>query len=112
MTSNTAHKAISIRCATNANDTASATIARSIKAPAPARPSLLSWRTKFTVAAKASAWTKIVHATAPANHQWIQDRELMILRHLSTTSIPSHHTDHDALDLRRITFGPPSPAQP
>jgi len=24
---------------------------------------------------------------AYANHQWVQDRELMILRHLSTTSI-------------------------
>jgi hypothetical protein len=27
-----------------------------------------------------------------ANHQWIQKRELMILRHLSSTSTPSHHT--------------------
>src|SRR5215831_13074833 len=28
---------------------------------------------------------------ASANHQWVQDRELMILGHLSTTSIASHH---------------------
>jgi hypothetical protein len=28
---------------------------------------------------------------ARANHQWKQDRELMILRHLSTASILSHH---------------------
>jgi hypothetical protein len=28
---------------------------------------------------------------AYANHQWMQYRELMILRQLSTTSIPSHH---------------------
>ena len=33
---------------------------------------------------------------AYANHQWKQDRELMILRHLSTTGILST-PDHDAL---------------
>src|SRR5215472_13431957 len=47
---------------------------------------------------------------AYANHQWVQDRELMILRHLSTTSIRPT-TDQDALGLRRIAFGPPSPEQ-
>jgi len=66
MTNNTAHTAISIRCAANANDIANITMARSIQKPTPTRPSLLSWRTKFTVAPKASAWIKIVHRTALA----------------------------------------------
>jgi hypothetical protein len=43
---------------------------------------------------------------AYANHQWKQDRELMILRHLSTASVLSHH-NHGVLDLERIAFGPP-----
>jgi hypothetical protein len=43
---------------------ATATIATSIQKLALARPSLLSRRTTFTVALKASAWTMIVHAMA------------------------------------------------
>jgi hypothetical protein len=68
MTNKTAQKAISIRWATSATDIASATIETSIQKPAPARPSLLSWRTKFTV----------------ANCQWNRDRDSMSLRHFST----------------------------
>jgi hypothetical protein len=40
---------------------------------------------------------------AYANHQWVQNRELMSLRHLSTTSIPSL-TDHDARGFETNAF--------
>src|ERR1700750_1450381 len=61
-----AHTATSIRCAANANDMTSTTIARSIKYLMPARPSLVSRRKKFTVAPKAKEWMKMVQRTAPA----------------------------------------------
>ncbi len=59
---NTAHKAMSTRCAASANDIASVTIPTSFQKLTPARPSLLSWRTKLTVAITASACMKIVQA--------------------------------------------------
>ena len=85
--------AISIRWAISAIDIASATIERSIKKPAPTRPSLLSRRTKFTVAITARARIKIVHATALCCYgQRNQDRDLMNLRHLSAEVPVARHS--------------------
>src|SRR5215471_17051435 len=59
-----AHKAISTRWAASANDTAAATMPKSIQKLDPAWPSRLSWRTTLTAAITASAWMRIVHRTA------------------------------------------------
>src|SRR5260370_9752692 len=105
MMNNAAHKAISIRCATKANDITKHNDCK-IDPDACARAtgcSLIS--NEIDRRAHSQRMDKNrTYDGAHANHQWNQDRDFMNLRHRSTTNIPpyrvSRHSPGPAVSPR------------